>query len=206
MNVLIIGCGRVGAALAVTLDGKGHDVSVIDRNPERFDELSSQFGGFTTTGVPIDQDVLKRAGINNCDALFAVTDEDDVNLMASQLARQLYSVPKIFALITDISKSEVFEEMGVKTICPTKLTVSAACSAIEEEGAEHADLNFENHTVHFSSMETPESLIGKTPADIKYETGEALFGIIRDSAGLIMYSGQQMIFAEGDRLIFAVKT
>ena len=58
MNILVIGCGRVGAALAITLDRKGHDVSVIDRNQERFDELSSQFGGFTTTGVPIDQDVL----------------------------------------------------------------------------------------------------------------------------------------------------
>lgn len=205
MNILVIGCGRVGAALAVTLDRKGHDVSVIDRNQERFDELSSQFGGFTTTGVPIDQDVLKRAGISTCDALFAVTDEDDMNLMVAQLAKQLYSVPKIYARITDITKSEVFEEMGIKTICPTKLTVSAACSAIEEEGEVSADLNFENHTVHFSSMETPETLIGKTPEDIKYETGEVLFGIIRNSAGLIMFSGQHITFAEGDRLIFAVK-
>ena len=146
MNILVIGCGRVGAALAVTLDRKGHDVSVIDRNQERFDELSSQFGGFTTTGVPIDQDVLKRAGISTCDALFAVTDEDDMNLMVAQLARQLYNVPKIYARIIDITKSEVFGEMGIKIICPTKLTVNAACSAIEEAGAVSADLNFENHT------------------------------------------------------------
>lgn len=205
MNILVIGCGRVGAALAVTLDRKGHDVSVIDRNQERFDELSSQFGGFTTTGVPIDQDALKRAGISTCDALFAVTDEDDMNLMAAQLAKQLYNVPKIYVCITDITKSEVFEEMGINTICPTKLTVSAACSAIEEEGTERADLNFENHTVHFSLMEIPEPLIGKTPSDIRYEAGEALFGLIRDSMGLIMYSGQQIIFAKGDRLIFAIK-
>lgn len=205
MNILVIGCGRVGAALAVTLDRKGHDVSVIERDRERFDELSPQFGGFTTTGVPIDQDVLKRAGISTCDALFAVTDEDDMNLMVAQLARQLYDVPKIYARITDITKSEVFGEMGIKTICPTKLTVSAACAAIEEEGAVGADINFENHTVHFSSMEVPEQLIGKTPEDIMYEAGEALFGVIRDSAGLIMFSGQQITFAEGDRLIFAVK-
>lgn len=206
MNILVIGCGMVGSALAVTLDRKGHDVSVIDRNQERFDGLSSEFGGFTTTGVPIDQDVLKRAGISTCDALFAVTDEDDMNLMVAQLAKQIYSVPKIFARITDITKSEVFEEMGVKTICPTKLTVSAACSAIEEEGAGAADINFENHTVHFSTMETPESLIGKSPEDIQYEPGEVLFGVIRDSAGLIMFRGQPIIFGEGDRLIFAVKS
>ncbi len=204
MNILVIGCGMVGAALAVTLDRKGHDVSVIDRNQERFDGLSSEFGGFTTMGVPIDHDVLKRAGIGTCDALFAVTDEDDMNLMVAQLAKQIYNVPKIFARITDIAKSEVFEEMGVKTICPTKLTVSAACSAIEEEGA--AVLNFENHTVHFSTMETPGSLVGKTPEDIRYEPGEVLFGVIRDGVGLIMFSGQQITFGESDRLIFAVKS
>lgn len=206
MNILVIGCGMVGSALAVTLDRKGHDVSVIDRNQERFDGLSSEFGGFTTAGVPIDQDVLKRAGIGTCDALFAVTDEDDMNLMVAQLAKQVYSVPKIFARITDIKKSEVFEEMGVKVICPTKLTVNAACSAIEEESAGAADINFENHTVHFSTMEVPEPLIGKTPEDIQYEPGEVLFGVIRDSAGLIMFRGQSITFGEGDRLIFAVKS
>lgn len=203
MNILVIGCGRVGAALATILDRRGHDVSVVDNSQERFDELSSRFGGFTTTGVPIDQDVLKRAGIQTCDALFAVTSEDDMNIMAAQLAKQLYNVPKIYARITDIGKSEVFGNMGVKTICPTKLTVSAACAAIEED--EGAAVNFENHTVHFSAMEAPEQLIGKTPSDIKYENGEALFGVIRDSSGLIMFSGQPIIFTKGDRLIFARK-
>ena len=76
MNVLIIGCGMVGSALAETLDERGHDVSVIDKNGAKFDSLSPKFGGFTTTGVPIDQDVLKRAGIQTCDALFAVTAQD----------------------------------------------------------------------------------------------------------------------------------
>ena len=78
MNILIIGCGMVGAALATTLDGRGHDVSVIDKNAETLETLPASFGGFTTTGVPIDQDVLKRAGISTCDALFAVTHEDDI--------------------------------------------------------------------------------------------------------------------------------
>ena len=87
MNILIIGCGMVGSTLANTLDARGHDVSVIDKNSEKFDSLSSEFGGFTTTGVPIDTDVLKRAGISTCDALFAVTAEDDMNIMVSQLAR-----------------------------------------------------------------------------------------------------------------------
>lgn len=205
MNVLVIGCGMVGSTLANTLDARGHDVSVIDKNAERFDSLSAEFSGFTTTGVPIDTDVLKRAGISTCDALFAVTDEDDMNIMVSQLARAKYRVPKIFARITDIGKGEVFEDLGVSMICPTKLTVTAACAALDEL-EESVEVNFENFTVHFSTLDVPEEYIEKSPDDIGYEDEEVLFGVIRKNGGLIMYRGQELSFAEGDKLIFAKKS
>lgn len=205
MNVLVIGCGMVGSTLANTLDARGHDVSVIDKNAERFDALSAEFSGFTTTGVPIDTDVLKRAGISTCDALFAVTDEDDMNIMVSQLARAKYRVPKIFARITDIGKGEVFEDLGVSMICPTKLTVTAACAALDEL-EESVEVNFENFTVHFSTLDVPEEYIEKSPDDIGYEDEEILFGVIRKNGGLIMYRGQELSFAEGDKLIFAKKS
>lgn len=205
MNVLIIGCGMVGSALAETLDEKGHDVSVIDKNGANFDSLSSRFGGFTTTGVPIDQDVLKRAGIQTCDALFAVTSQDDMNIMASQLARQTFKVPKIFARITDIEKGKVFEELGINVICPTKLTVSAACAALEDDDGLIDEVNFENHTVHFSTIDLPEEFIDAMPDDIQYENDELLFGVIRAGSGLILYRGQPLNFVEGDKLIFAKK-
>lgn len=207
MNILIIGCGLVGSSLAVTLDNKGHDVSVIDKNGERFESLSSKFAGFTTTGVPIDCDVLRRAGIQSCDALFAVTDDDDMNIMVSQLARQTFSVPKIFARINDIRKGKVFEELGINIICPTKLTVSAACAAVDEaDGSKGTGINFENHTVHFLTLDVPEQLIGASPNDIEYENDEVLFGVIRPGAGLILYKDKQIVFAEGDKLIFAQKS
>lgn len=205
MNILVIGCGMVGSTLANTLDARGHDVSVIDKNAERFDALSPEFSGFTTTGVPIDTDVLKRAGISTCDALFAVTDEDDMNIMVSQLARVRYRVPKIFARITDIGKGEVFEDLGVSMICPTKLTVTAACAALDEL-EESVEVNFENYTVHFSTLDVPDEYIEKTPDDIGYEEEEVLFGVIRKNGGLIMYRGQELSFAEGDKLIFAKKS
>lgn len=205
MNVLIIGCGMVGATLANTLDARGHDISVIDKSSESFDALSADFGGFTTTGVPIDTDVLRRAGIETCDALFAVTAEDDMNIMVSQLASRTFGVPKIFARVTDIKKGEVFEDMGVSVICPTKLTVTAACAALEEHD-KGVEINFENYTVHFSEIELPEGFASKTPDDIEYEDDETLFGVIRKNAGLIMYRGQALAFAEGDRLIFAKRS
>lgn len=205
MNILVIGCGMVGSTLANTLDARGHDVSVIDKNPEHFDALSSEFGGFTTAGVPIDTDVLKRSGIGTCDALFAVTAEDDTNIMVSQLARTKFNVPKIFARITDSGKGEVFENLGVSVICPTKLTVTAACAAIDEPDA-GIEVNFENYTVHFSTIDVPEEFIGSSPIDIGYEDEEMLFGIIRRNGGFIMYRGQELTFAEGDKLVFAKKS
>lgn len=203
MNILVIGSGSVGTALAVELDEKGHDVSVIDRTNEDFESLPSTFGGFTTVGVPIDMDVLKRAGIETSDALFAVTNEDDMNIMVSQLAQHVFKVPKIFARITDIEKGKLFEEMGVNVICPTKLTVSAACAALEEDNSRSVELNFENHTVLFSTIELPEDMEESTPEDIEYENEEVLFGVIRKGSGFIMYRGQSLTFQKSDKLVFA---
>ncbi len=205
MNVLIVGCGSVGSQLARELDKKGHDVSVIDINQEKLDALPSDFGGFTTTGVPIDREVLKRAGIETCDALCAVTDNDNINIMTSELAREMYNVPRVFARVTDIGKSELFERLGIRTICPTRLTVNAVSAALEESGHVTAEISFENHTVTIYELEVPEELIDQTPGDIVYERGEILFGIIKRSTGLILYSGQNITFEKGDKLIFAKK-
>lgn len=139
MNILVIGCGMIGSSLAETLDSMGHDVSVIDKNPDKLETLSADFNGFTTVGVPIDQEVLKRAGITTCDALFAVTGEDDMNIMVSQIARQTFNVKKIYARVVDIKKGEVFEKLGIDVICPTKLTVNAACELLEEDTAEETE-------------------------------------------------------------------
>ena len=205
MNILIIGCGSAGAALAARLDKGGHDVSVIDKSEYSFDALPPDFSGFTTTGVPIDGDILKRAGIGTCDALFAVTDEDDMNIMCAQLAKRVYGIERVFARVSDISKGEIFEQLGIRILCPTRLTVSAACDALGEDGADIDRVNFEEHTVRFSTIPLPEQLEDETPDDIEYESGETLFGVIRDGSGLILYRGQPITFVPGDRLIFAQK-
>lgn len=136
MNILVIGCGRIGSSLAEELDKRGHDVSVIDQNPEKLEMLSADFSGFTTIGIPIDLDVLKRAGITTCDVLYAVTDNDDINIMVSQIAHKTFKIGKIFARVADIRKGEVFEKLGINVLCPTRLTVNAACEAIPENASD----------------------------------------------------------------------
>ncbi len=204
MNILIIGCGRVGAELASALDRRGHDISIIDRDENSFDMLPDDFSGFTTLGVPIDRDVLKRAGIESCDALCAVTGSDNMNIMAAQVAHEVFGVKKVFARIRDISKGRICEQMGIHIVCPTSLVVSAACAAIEEGEQVTSSMSFDNHSVDFVTMDIPKQFIGKTAHDIEYEPGEVLFGIIRGSE-MIMNGVGSVVFAEDDRLIFAKK-
>ena len=106
MNIIIIGCGKVGSELAGVLDKRGSDVSVIDRDEQNFDRLPVDFSGFTTPGVPIDQEVLKKAGIESCDAVCAITQDDDLNIMAAQLAKDIFHVERVFARISDPDRSE----------------------------------------------------------------------------------------------------
>ena len=132
MNVLVVGCGKVGSRLASSLARDGHDVSIVDRKEENFGLLSEDFNGFTTSGIPIDQDVLRRAGIESCDALAAVSQDDNVNIMVSQLAREIFHVPKVLARIYDPRREDVFSHFGLHTVCPTNLTVDVVRSALLE--------------------------------------------------------------------------
>ena len=126
MNVVIMGCGLVGARVAGILDGNGHAVSVIEVNPDAFRRLPTSFRGQTILGTGIDEDVLRAAGIETADAFIAVSGQDNRNIMATQLVQLLFTVEERICRITDPIREEVFRRMGVMTtVCPTT-TVSAA--------------------------------------------------------------------------------
>lgn len=204
MNILIIGCGRVGSELAELLDKRGHDISVIDRDPESFDRLPGDFSGFTTTGVPIDQSVMKKAGIESCDAVCAVTQDDDLNIMAAQIAKEIFGVQRVFARISDVDKADVFKGFEIHTVCPTKLTVQSACAAIEDVSSE-TEVYIERSPVKFTTMNTPEEYVGKLPGDIELEPDESLFALIRPNGDFLLYTGQVITLGAQDKLIFAKK-
>ncbi len=202
MNILIIGCGKVGSELAGLLDKRGHDVSVTDREEECFESLPVDFGGFTTPGVSIDQEVLKKAGIETCDAVCAVTDDDDMNIMSAQLAAELYHVPRVFARISDPAKAEVFKGFGIHTVCPTTLTAEAAMAAIEDI-SEESSVSIHHNMVRFVTMDMPEEFVGMIPGDIELEENESLFAIIRSNGVFLLYTGQVITLTAADKLVFA---
>ena len=119
MHVMIMGCGRVGARLARLLVGAGHEVTVLDTNPSAFDRLGTDFPGTTIVGSGIDADVLQRAGIERVDAFAAVTQGDNRNIMASQLAKHIFNVPKVVTRIYDPIRQDTFRTLGLDAISPT---------------------------------------------------------------------------------------
>src|SRR5215212_8778183 len=121
MNVIILGCGRVGSTLARTMYKDGHNVTVVDMLSESFRRLGSKFKGQRVVGNGVDEDVLKRAGIENCDVFVAVTQGDNRNIMAAQIAHAVYNVPKVMTRINDPVRADTYRELGIVTICGTTL-------------------------------------------------------------------------------------
>lgn len=119
-----MGCGRVGARVAGLLDHSGNTVTIIDTDSRAFRRLPSNFGGETIIGTGIDEDVLRRAGIEGADAFIAVTNGDNRNIMAAQVARLMFNVPEVVCRIYDPVREDTYRRLGLTTVCPTT-TISA---------------------------------------------------------------------------------
>lgn len=165
MNVIIIGCGRLGAGLAETLSQRGCAVAVIDRDPAVFDRLPGSFKGKTFTGGGFDREILVKAGIERIDGLAAVTASDEVNIVSARIARNLFHVPRVVARLYDPKKAEVYRRLGVQTISHVTWGVSrivellcySKLQTIKSLGSGEVDV---------VEAEVPHLLVGRTVNDV----------------------------------------
>ena len=125
MKTVIVGCGRVGAAVAEALDRAGHQVIVIDRVTSAFDKLESSFKGNAVRGDGTDEDMLRRAGVEGADLFLALTEGDNRNVMAAQLATEALGVAQVVAKVNDPLRAEAYAALGLATICRTDLMLDA---------------------------------------------------------------------------------
>ncbi len=202
MNIFITGCGKIGSELASRLYGLGHDIVVIDREESRFDYLPDNFNGLTYCGVAIDEDVLEKAGINYCDALFAVSPDDNENLMVAQLAKEVYGVKQVIARVENCEKEALFSTFGITTVCPTNLTVDSLITAFGEFTGESC-FSIRNHTVKMFSAEVPEELYGEKAFEITLEEDEILYAVIDKNGEMKLVTNYNIILSEGDTLVFS---
>ena len=133
MNILVIGCDQVGASLIRDLERIGHDISLIERDPEQLKRLDAfddyRFGGTALVGDP--PDVLRRGGVENCDAVAAVSEDDSVNLMAAQIAKSIFRREKVICRVSDPHLQVLYHKTyELETVCPTVLTEQAVFRAL----------------------------------------------------------------------------
>ena len=131
-----MGCGRVGAELASMLDREGHQITVLDIDPDSFSQLPPDFKGNVVVGNGIDQDVLRKVGVADADAFVAVTPGDNRNAMASQMAKHLFGVSKVVCRIFDPIREDMYRSLGMETIGPTRVVAGLLKEALEREPAE----------------------------------------------------------------------
>ncbi|HEV8696604.1 MAG TPA: TrkA family potassium uptake protein [Candidatus Limnocylindrales bacterium] len=128
MKVIIVGCGRVGAVLAETFDKAGHEVIILDRTTSTFDKLPSDFRGNAVRGDGTDEDVLRRAGAQDADLFLTLTEGDNRNVMAAQLATEALGARRVLAKVNDPVRAAAYADLGLATICRTNLMEDAVLS------------------------------------------------------------------------------
>lgn len=135
MNILVLGCGAVGSHLVRLLDEAGHDISLVVAVPEALQALDAfedyHFSGTALVGDPTDLDVLRQGGVESCDALAAVTDDDSDNLMLAQLAHTVFGVGRALCLVSDPALEKLYrEQFGIETLCPAVLAARTAAGLL----------------------------------------------------------------------------
>jgi trk system potassium uptake protein TrkA len=135
VKVVIVGCSRLGARLAGTMDREGHSVTIIDVDSTAFRRLPSSFSGSTVIGTGIDEDILLSAGTDTADVFIAATNGDNRNIMATQLAKHAFNVDQVLCRIYDPVRAETYRSLGIDTICPTVQVANLFLQAISAETA-----------------------------------------------------------------------
>jgi trk system potassium uptake protein len=133
MFVIIMGCGRLGAELATVLENDGHEIAILDIDKYAFDHLPPSFKGKRILGDGTDQDTLRKTGAERADAFVAATRGDNRNALASQIALHVFNIRRVGSVIFDPLREEIYHELGLRTINPTKIEAQLLRESIERE-------------------------------------------------------------------------
>lgn len=129
--IIIIGCGRLGSHLANLLSASKKSVVIIDKDEKSFNRLDSNFSGFTIEADAVELQILKDAKIDKADIVVAVTNDDNTNIMVSQIAKRIYNTPKVIARLIEPNKQKIYENLDIITICPTILSAEEFSKIID---------------------------------------------------------------------------
>lgn len=201
MRVVVMGCGRVGANLALKLQASGNDVSIIDRDATAFRRLSVDFDGATVKGVGFDQEVLRRAGIEGADAFAAVSSGDNSNIIAARVARETFHVPRVVARIYDAKRAAVYERLGIPTVATVPWTTDRFMSALGEADTDDVAWTEPSGNVAIVQLAIHESWVGTSVTLFQENTGSRVSFINR--LGQPLLPGAKAVLQQDDQVFVA---
>ena len=201
MHVVIVGCGRVGSTLALSLISSGHSVAVVDRKSDAFFRLRDNFAGQTITGIGFDRDVLEQAGIKKASAVAAVTNGDNSNILVARVARESFGIENVVARISDPKRAEIYERLGIATVATVKWTSDRILRRILPDlpAVEWTD---PSSSVVLVERTLPDSLVGEKVLELEIR-GARISALRRLSAAVIPDS--KSLVQQGDIAYFAVE-
>lgn len=202
MNIMIIGCGRVGSQLGLLLSQEGHNVTIIDKNADAFKRLGGTFNGVTAVGNGFDEKLLRDLKIDRQDAFVSVTSGDNTNLMASQIAKKMFNVPRVMARVYDPQRADIYKKLGLDIISGTVLVAAM----IRDKIIENRFTGYLVETGELGVIEiiADEDLSEKRISDINI-TDEFLVVVIERKKKVIIPEPYTKI-EKGDKIMGVVRT
>ncbi|HOX54944.1 MAG TPA: TrkA family potassium uptake protein [Candidatus Omnitrophota bacterium] len=203
MYIIIVGCGRVGAELAKILSSEGHNVVVIDKNPQSFSRLGAGFNGVTLVGNGFDPELLKSAGIEKADAFCAVTNGDNTNIMSSQVAKKMFNVPKVIARVYDPQRADIYKTLGLDVISGTILVAAMVRDRIIE--SRFSSYLIETGELGVMEIDISDKFKGKAVGELNI-AGEFIVTTVVKKKTQIIIPEAKTILEKGDKIMAVVKT
>lgn len=184
MHVVIMGCGRVGSSLAAGLERLGHEVAVIDRDPQSFRRLGPDFRGRQVVGFGFHRSVLDEAGLEGADAFAAVSNGDNSNIIAARVARESYGVERVVARIYDAKRAAVYERLGIPTVATVPWTTDRLLRMLLPDGVATA-WREPTGTVAVLPLPLHEEWAGQPVRRLEKATGSRVAFIVRFGTGVL---------------------
>lgn len=202
MYVIIVGCGRVGSELANLLQNEGHDVVIIDKNTKSFHRLGPTFNGVTLKGNGFDVELLKEAGIEKADAFCVVTNGDNTNIMAAQVAKKIFNVRRVIARIYDPKRANIYKHLGLDVISGTILFAAMLRDKIIE--SHFTGYLIETGELGVIEIPVDDKLVGKKVSELNVPDEFLVTTIVRKKGAII--PRQDTALEKKDLLMGVVKT
>ena len=203
MRVVILGCGRLGSQVANALDRQGHEVSVIDVDPDAFRRLGAGFSGVKITGLGFDRETLLKSGIERADAFVAVARGDNHNIVSALVARNVFRVPRVVARIYDPERARLYWSMGILTIAPVNWGANQILAYLSYVQAREI-MTLGQAEVRLYEVECPPKLVGRSVGELEVAQEVKVVSVIRRGRASLATSG--MVLEQGDFLFVAVKS